>query len=232
MNLDDDVKFNSINSKGEYDGPRQNASKVDLYLTTSKYSVKKYIAHSGRAIFIPPGANPEIFKPLNLKIKYDVVFIGQIYGVRKRLIESLKKSGINVAVFGRNSHTCIPTINEMNYIWNQSYIVLGHGGIGYSWDTRNIKGRDFEAIVSGACYITTYHPVLDEIFQEYNDIVFYKNTQECIAKIKMLLNDKSLIDKIKHNARMIRNEHTWEKRMINVMSRLGIGNHDSGYIDH
>jgi spore maturation protein CgeB len=223
INLDDDVKFSLKNSYGNYIGPRANASEVDLYLTSSKNSIKKYVSEGGRAVFMPEGANPYIFKPLKgVENKYDVVFIGQIYGVRRRLVKMLKSAGIKITVFGKGSANGIPSFKEMNKIWNKSKIVLGHGGIEYSWNTRNLKGRDFEVISSGACYITTYHPELKEIFKEGEQILFYDDVAECINKIKILLENPNEIDKIKEGARLVSHEHTWEKRFRDVFTELGL----------
>ena len=223
MNLDDTIKFNQKNSLGDYIGPRNNSSEVDLYLTSSKSSIKKYVSEAGRAIFMPEGANPNIFKPLNVnKYKYDVVFIGQIYGFRKRLIKKLIAAGIDVAVFGHGSTNGVPSNKEMNEIWNKSKVILGHGGIGYSWNTRELKGRDFEVISSGGCYITTYHPELNEIFKEGEQMIFYDDISECIFKIKALLDDINEINKIKEGARLVRHEHTWEGHFRKVFTELGL----------
>jgi len=223
MNLDDTIKFNQKNSLGDYIGPRNNSSEVDLYLTSSKSSIKKYVSEVGRAIFMPEGANPNIFKPLNVnKYKYDVVFIGQIYGFRKRLIKKLIAAGIDVAVFGHGSTNGVPSNKEMNEIWNKSKVILGHGGIGYSWNTRELKGRDFEVISSGGCYITTYHPELNEIFKEGEQMIFYDDISECIFKIKTLLDDINEINKIKEGARLVRHEHTWEGHFRKVFTELGL----------
>ena len=221
FNLDDDVKF-SVKENGEFYGARAIASDVDLYLTSSKNSIKKYVVEGGRAIFSPEGANPKIFYPIELTNKYDVVFIGQIYGIRKKLVEFLKKQGINIKVFGPNSGNIVPSFDEMNRIWNESKIVLGHGGIGYSNELRHLKGRDFEAIMSGACYVTTRLPELEEIFKEDEEMTFYDTFDECATKIKLLLSDEDRIKNIKNNVLKIREQHTWENRFSTVFKQLGI----------
>ena len=221
FNLDDDVKF-SVRENGKFYGARAIASDVDLYLTSSKNSIKKYVVEGGRAIFSPEGANPKIFYPIELTSKYDVVFIGQIYGIREKLVEFLKKQGINIKVFGPNSGNIVPSFDEMNRIWNESKIVLGHGGIGYSNELRHLKGRDFEAIMSGACYVTTRLPELEEIFKEDEEMTFYDTFDECATKIKLLLSDEDRIKNIKNNVLKIREQHTWENRFSTVFKQLGI----------
>jgi len=151
-----------------------------------------------------------------------VVFIGQIYGIRKKLVEFLKKQGVNIKVFGPNSGNIVPSFDEMNRIWNESKIVLGHGGIGYSNELRHLKGRDFEAIMSGACYVTTRLPELEEIFKEDEEMTFYDTFDECATKIKLLLSDEDRIKNIKNNVLKIREQHTWENRFSTVFKQLGI----------
>jgi spore maturation protein CgeB len=225
FNLDDDTKF-SYKENSEFYGPRAIASEVDVFLTSSSNSIKKYIVEGGRAIFSPEGANPELFFPIQVKNKYDVVFIGALYGIRKRLIEFLKRKNINIIAFGHGSPNGIPSFEEMNQIWNESKIVLGHGGIGYSNELRHLKGRDFEAIMSGTCYITTRLPELEEIFQEDKNIILYDTFEECAEKIKYLLNNSEQISIIKSNVLKIRKQHTWENRFLTVFRELGIINKD------
>ncbi len=221
FNLDDDVKF-SVKDNSKFYGARAIASNVDLYLTSSRNSVKKYIVEGGRAIFSPEGANPELFFPMQVKDKFDVVFIGALYGIRKRLVEFLKRKNINIVSFGYGSSNGVPSFEEMNQIWNESKIVLGHGGIGYSNELRHLKGRDFEAIMSGACYITTRLPELEELFKEDEEMVFYDTFDECAVKIKQLLNNENKINNIKNNVLNIREQHTWENRFSTVFKQLGI----------
>ena len=221
FNLDDDIKF-SYKENSEFYGPRAIASEVDVFLTSSNNSIKKYIVEGGRAIFSPEGANPELFFPIQVKNKYDVVFIGALYGIRKRLVEFLKRKNINIVSFGYGSSNGVPSFEEMNQIWNESKIVLGHGGIGYSNKLRHLKGRDFEVIMSGACYITTRLPELGGIFKEDEEMTFYDTFDECATKIKWLLNDEDKIKNIKNNVLKIREQHTWENRFSTVFKQLGI----------
>jgi len=225
FNLDDDVKF-SVKENSEFYGARAIASDVDVFLTSSDNSIKKYIVEGGRAIFSPEGANPELFFPIQVENKYDVVFIGALYGIRKRLIKFLKRKNINIIAFGHGSQNGIPSFNEMNRIWNESKIVLGHGGIGYSNELRHLKGRDFEAIMSGACYVTTRLSELEEIFKEDEEMTFYDTFDECATKIKRLLNDEDKIKDIKNNVLKIREQHTWENRFSTVFKQLGIIEND------
>lgn len=47
------------------------------------------------------GCNHFYYKPLNLPKIYEVVFIGNVYGKRKKNIEEIKKAGINIKCWGK-----------------------------------------------------------------------------------------------------------------------------------
>lgn len=65
-----------------------------------KEATKKYIDIGATPIHIQMAANPDFYKPYNLKREYDVTFVGQNYLFRQNYVEYLYKKGINIHVWG------------------------------------------------------------------------------------------------------------------------------------
>lgn len=93
--------------------------------TTDPLAIEKYhkIGYKN-AVFMPQGYNHFIYKPLNLPKIYDVTFVGNPHGVRKKMIKKLKKAGINVVCFGKGWPNGPISIEEKIRIISQSKINL------------------------------------------------------------------------------------------------------------
>lgn len=72
----------------------------DWCLVPEKFRIKDYLAMGANPIYCQEAANPNIYKPYNMPIKFDVTFVGQAYGDRPAMIKHLLDSGIDVRVWG------------------------------------------------------------------------------------------------------------------------------------
>jgi len=79
---------------------REISPHYDWCLVPEKFRLKDYEAMGAHPIYCQEAANPNIYKPYDLPVLYDVAFVGQAYGERPAYIKSLIKSGINVHVWG------------------------------------------------------------------------------------------------------------------------------------
>lgn len=77
------------------------APHYDWCLVPEKFRLKDYIAMGARPIYCQEAANPNIYKPYDLPLEYDVAFVGQAYGERPEYIRHLIDSGVNVHVWGQ-----------------------------------------------------------------------------------------------------------------------------------
>lgn len=85
------------------------------------------------------------------------------------------------------------------------------------------KARDFEAPMSGACYLTQYTKELDRFYPEPDTIMTYRSVDELCEKAGILLKDKLLRDKMRKNARQFCLEHhTWQHRFRALFEKLGL----------
>jgi spore maturation protein CgeB len=72
----------------------------DWCLVPEKFRLKDYVAMGARPIYCQEAANPNIYKPYDLPVEYDVTFVGQAYGDRPAYVKYLLERGIDVRVWG------------------------------------------------------------------------------------------------------------------------------------
>jgi len=76
------------------------APHYDWCLVPEKFRLKDYVAMGARPIYCQEAANPNIYKPYDLPVEFDVTFVGQAYGDRPAYIKFLLDQGIDVRVWG------------------------------------------------------------------------------------------------------------------------------------
>lgn len=72
----------------------------DWCLVPEKFRIKDYLAMGARPIYCQEAANPNIYKPYDVPLEFDVTFVGQAYGDRPGYIKYLLDRGIDVQVWG------------------------------------------------------------------------------------------------------------------------------------
>ncbi len=220
----DDAKgfWGKIEATG-FSGMADIAGAFDLCWTTYKGAIPWYEAVGGRAIYLPPGANPEIFRPMEDKPKdIDVVFVGRKYGRRGEMIERLRSLGIDARGFGRDWESGEVSQETMIELFNRARIVLGMGETPEEEiDVLQIKGRDFEVPMCGALYLTQHNPDLQPFFRFGEDIDTYRDEDELIGKVRYYLDHPEHAERIRRNARQRSlREHTWEARFQTAFEAL------------
>jgi len=80
------------------------APHYDWCLVPEKFRLKDYVAMGARPIYCQEAANPNIYKPYDLAVEFDVTFVGQAYGDRPVYINYLLEQGIDVRVWGWGWH--------------------------------------------------------------------------------------------------------------------------------
>jgi len=72
----------------------------DWCLVPEKFRLENYRAIGARPIYCQEGANPNIYKPHNVPVEFEVTFIGQAYGERPDYIRYLLDRSVDVRVWG------------------------------------------------------------------------------------------------------------------------------------
>lgn len=220
---DDKLHFRDFTLGGRYAGPSILAKSVDLNLTCAPDSVIKYRIEGGLGMFWPEAAQPDIHKPYDVPFVHDVSFVGQKYGWRPDFIRNLRNLGIKVACFGNGWENGPLTDEGMVKLYSSSRINLGFAGIGFSKKLMGLKGRDFEVPMSGGLYLTQHNPELASVYKIGEEILTYRDEQDCAKTIKAILSDPARAEQIRlaGRARALR-DHTWEKRFEDAFRISGI----------
>lgn len=88
------------NSAHQFHLVEEIAPHYDYSMFVEKEAEQKYRAVGANPVYIQEGANPDFYKPYNLKKVYDVTFVGQNYLNRSEYIRYLYDNGIKVRVWG------------------------------------------------------------------------------------------------------------------------------------
>lgn len=83
---------------------REISPHYDWCLVPEKFRINDYIAMGANPIYCQEAANPDVYKPFNLPLEFDVTFVGQAYGERPAYIGHLLDKGIDVRVWGYGWH--------------------------------------------------------------------------------------------------------------------------------
>lgn len=195
--LDDERKFVSKKGKDRiYRGMKDICRYFDLSLTTSQSALKKYVVEDCKVMYKDYAGNESIYKKLGLEKKYDVVFIGANYGIRKKYVDFLIKNGIKVYAKGDGWENGFASNEEMITLFNEAKIVLGFSTVGKNDDIFILKGRDFEVPLTGSLYMTGYHKELEEYFELGEDIETYKTQEELLDKVLFYLKNEKKREEI------------------------------------
>ena len=126
------------------------------------------------------------------------------------------------------SHPPLP-FPEMVDLYSRSKISLGFNELGRTYLLRKPlysgRLRDFEAPMSGACYIMYRMPNMQACFEEDREILFYSSMEELGDKIRFYLDPRrdSARAEIKRRARerAVR-DHTWMHRFSSLFRELDL----------
>ena len=86
----------------------------DWCLVPEKFRLKDYEDMGTRPIYCQEAANPNIYKPYDLPVEFDVTFVGQAYGDRPAYVKYLLDQGIDIRVWGFGWQHFSPEAREAN----------------------------------------------------------------------------------------------------------------------
>ena len=197
-------------------------SGLDFVLTTSLESRLWYLCEDIRAAYWPLASDSIKFSSPKTIKDIDVLFIGNNYGIRNKIIKYLKDRNINVTCYGEGWKNGYISSDEIFEYSKRAKIILGIGTIGYSKSIFTLKLRDFDSLMSGALYITHRNPDLLELFQEGTHLECYLNEKELYQKLVYYLNNLDRAAEIgkKGQAYAIKN-YDWYEHLKKTFTRLG-----------
>jgi hypothetical protein len=234
MCLDDKQSWNVEGLGGQAGGQIPLATRLDLAWTSARIACEWYLVEGGNPIYMGEGCSPELYSPGDGIQDVDACFVGQAYGFRRKFIDKLRRLGLSVTTAGAGWPGGTISEAEVIRLYRRAKIILGMGGIGWSADLKNVKGRDFDVPALGsAVYLTSYNPELTEHFDLGKDICCYSTVDECVELAQSLLADETKRVAIARQGReRCLQQHTWIHRFARVLEILGIhtapGRHDLG----
>jgi hypothetical protein len=153
---------------------------------------------------------------------YYVCFVGNNYGWRSELIQTLLAAGIQVECFGRGFSNGHIGADAVPRVLGESRIVLGVGTIAHSQRIVTLKLRDFDGPMSGSLYVTTENPDLHELFRVGEEMVTYRSPSDCIRVLRYYLDHDDERESIAAaGRRRAVADHTWERRIAQALGLLG-----------
>lgn len=220
---DDVAGFWGARTNGIWPGPAPLACAFDLNWTNASKSCIKYMVEGGIAVWMPEGANPRYFRPLNVQRDILVSFIGQRYGVRPGYVSYLQRHGIPVKTFGDGWLSGRIASAEMARLYSRSHVNLGFGNVLHSRRLMCLKGRDFEVPMTGGLYLTQYNPELESCYEIGEEIACYSGRDDLLEQVKLLVADKQRAEEIRRAGReRALREHTWAHRFAKIFQMAGV----------
>jgi hypothetical protein len=200
------------------------AAVTDLAWTSARVACEWYMVEGSNPLFLAEGGSPSLFAPAveGQAQDIDVCFIGQCYGFRARFVRELQRAGIAVEAFGPGWPNGRLADDQMVRTMQRSKVILGLGGIGWSEQLKNVKGRDFDAPLVGA-YATSHNPDLAPFFSIGHEIATFSNVDEAIDVLRELIRDDTRRAGLAAaGRRRCLHDHTWDGRFRKIAQVLGI----------
>lgn len=226
VSMDDRHQYWGNKVCGAWDGTHPLIPHLDLALTATPEAVDWYRKEGCAALYFPEASDPSIFHPMPAVGKvHDVSFVGSRYGIREKLVLALRRAGIQVAAYGSGWEEGRIATEGVPRLFAQSRIVLGASTIGHCSDFVGLKLRDFDAPISGSCYLTQHNDDLADLYVIDKEIVTYRNIDDCVAKARQLLADETRREAIAAAGRVrALRQHTWDQRFDMLFTALRGGN--------
>lgn len=222
--MDDRHQYWGRKVDGEWDGTYSLIPHIDLTLTAAPETVEWYRKEGGAALYFPEASDPEIFHPMpELPKVHEISFVGSRYGIREKVVTALRKAGMGVAAYGSGWENGRISTEDVPELFAQSKIVLGVSAIGHCPDFVGLKLRDFDAPLSGSCYLTQHNDDLNGLYEVGREIAAWRTMDECIEKARYLLTHDEEREAIAAAGRVrAASDHTWDARFRMLWTRLGL----------
>jgi hypothetical protein len=223
MCLDDKQSWEGESFGGERGGQVVFAPALDIAWTSARVACEWYLAEGGNPLFMGEGCSPDLYRPSDRrKADIDVCFVGAGYGFRPWFVRQMERSGLRVTTAGHGWPSGRVSDEEMIRLMQRSRIILGLGGVGWSMDLKNVKGRDFDAPCVGP-YLTTFNPDLAEMFRVGEEIACYSTPDEAVEVARDLLGSptKRMRLATAGRARCV-SEYSWRHRFETILTLLGV----------
>jgi spore maturation protein CgeB len=206
------------------------APAFSLVATTSPEAVPRYHASGyDRVVLSQWACNQYAFDRRGLEPEYDVSFVGQRYGERPKIVESIRKAGFNVHCWGYGWEEGRIEQPQMVRVFETSRINLNlsNSWTGRRWRRRpaigQIKARLFEVPGSGGFLLSEAAPHIDDYFAVDSELATFTGTDELIEKIRYWLEHEDERAQVANRGyARVRAEHTYDQRFAEIFAAAGL----------
>jgi spore maturation protein CgeB len=172
---------------------RYMARLVDVYVTTYRSVAGKLCEEGIDNVIVSQwgAASDQCFTPLSAGLcDRSVVFIGSAYSYRRRWIQHLMRSGVDVTCFGYGWPLGPVPESEIAGIIRRAAITLNFSGSCAFWQGtltpkgKQIKARMFEVPALGGFLLSEAAPELCNYFEPGREIDTFIDRRDLVAKVK------------------------------------------------
>lgn len=210
------------------------APNYNWVVTTDSEVVKKYHQIGYKNVIASNwGFNHHSYSPPEkINYRYDISFIGQPHGYRKKYLNYLKAKGIKVDCWGQGWPNGRLDFKQMYDVFSHSRININFTGtsrqtqgingilrrLGLVKPIRQMKARLFEVPGSGGFLLTEEINGLDKFFNLGKEMATFSNKKDLLSKVNYFLQHDSERETIAKNGRKrVLKDHTYEKRLSNLV---------------
>lgn len=183
----------------------------DVVLISNSNYENRYRYFVSDVRVMPMGYSPKHYAVSKCEQVYDLIFVGNNYGYRKRIVQmllSLEKShDLKIRLYGRGMRDGYLDSEFIGTEYNRSRIVLGCGLVGNSNRRTTYKLRDMEALASGALYIAQGHK--DFILDSNSTVPTYKSIDSLKKLILYYLSNKDKRENLAKKQHMSAQDFDW-----------------------
>lgn len=205
-----------------------------IYIFDNHYVAEMRHRGVDKVSYLPLAADDELFRKLDLtgeerkRFGFDVCFVGMPYDNRIEALNSLQ--GFNLGVFGDYWERFADKMTggyfrgkasgeTVQKIYSASKIVLN---INHPQSQHGVNARTFEIPCCEAFEIVNYVEGLEELFNIGEEIVCYKNMEELKDIVEYyLVHEDERSEIVRKGCARVKREHTWHKRVQEVIGLVG-----------
>lgn len=219
------------------------AKHVDLHVTTDAGTPARASALGLDNVMLSQWAASALNAPLpSAACKYDVSFVGNLYGDRKGWIAALRAAGIDVKCFGHGSEHGVVASDEIPEIYRGSRISLNFTGAGdgvpllRAASDGQIKARTFEVPGAGGFLLTQHAEGLERYFRIGEEIAVFRSADDLVRLVRFYLGHPEARDRVANAGhRRTAEHHIYTSRFAEILARVpkasGSGGRSSGVAD-
>jgi spore maturation protein CgeB len=222
------------------------APAYDFCLVPEKFRLDDYRRVGANPVYCQEAANPNVYRPLDVPVEFDVTFVGQRYGNRPLFLKRLIERGVDARAWGprweeQARRAASPLDHELARraggalgddelvaMYSRSRVSLGFSAVAQlpkdgAEPIKQVRLRDFEAPMSGAFYLVERFDELAEFFEPGKEVVFFEDGDDLAEKAKYYLGHESERQNIRQaGMRRAREEHSWHRRFDRAFRQMGL----------